>query len=163
MAKYYHSDYALNKNSDAILYRTADGTVVEVTKEDYLAQNPNLTEEQFYELKELSDEMFKEEKNVERKEQRKKNKEQQHLQSEFPPLSYEEKMIVNEEREKIRTVTNQLLASGKLSEKQERRFIAHYYEGKSTRQIAKVEGVTQRAVWDSLYWARKKLKKLYSN
>ena len=47
------------------------------------------------------------------------------------------------------------------TEIQKRRFIQHFFQGLSTRQIANLEGVHQRAVWDSLMWAEKKLKKFY--
>lgn len=162
MAKYYHTDYALNKKSDSILYHMADGTVVEITKEDYLKASPDLTEEDFKAFKEVSDEMFKDEKNLERTQERTKSKEKKKHRSTPTPLSQEEQLIDSEEKQHIREVANKLLASGKLSEKQKRRFVEHYSKGKSTRQIAKEEGVSQRAIWDSLFWARKKLKKFFA-
>lgn len=57
MKNYNKSGYALNKVSQNIVYRFADG-IVEVTLADYLRENPNKTEEDFKELKAMSDEMY---------------------------------------------------------------------------------------------------------
>ena len=57
MKNYQKSDYALNKmNKEAIMYRFADG-IVRVTLKDYIAENPGKTEQDFVELKKLSDEI----------------------------------------------------------------------------------------------------------
>lgn len=163
MAKYYHSDYALNKKSESILYRSADGSVVEITKEDYLQQNPDLTVEQFIELKHLSDGLFNEEKNRERTQQRTKTKEKKKRLSAPPPLSCEEQLIHDEEKEHIREVANQLLDSKTLTETQERRFKKHYVEGLSYRSIAQQEGVHFTSIQECIYACRKKLKKFFKN
>ena len=56
MKNYQDSDYALNKkNMQAIVYRFADGSVMEITLADYLAENPGKTEADFIALKALSD------------------------------------------------------------------------------------------------------------
>lgn len=162
MAKYYKSDYARNKKSKSIIYHYSDGTEFELTMENYLAENPSLTEEDFLELKELSNEMYRNEMNSDNYHQKKKEKNaKEELLSILSP-SQEETMIFEEEKEKIRIVTNQLLSTGKLTKTQERRFISFFIDGKSTRQIATEEGVSQYAVWDSLKWAKKKLEKLYA-
>lgn len=57
MRNYQHSDYAVNKFSPNIVYRFAD-SIVEVTLEDYLRDNPNKTESEFAKLKALSDEIY---------------------------------------------------------------------------------------------------------
>ncbi|MDD3393216.1 MAG: hypothetical protein PHG19_01060 [Anaerotignum sp.] len=57
MKNYKDSDYALNKFSEGIVYRFAD-RIVEITLEDYLAENPGKTIEDFLELKALSDEIY---------------------------------------------------------------------------------------------------------
>ncbi len=161
MAKYYHSDYALNKKTDSIIYRLADGSLVEITMEDYLSQNPELTEEQFHELKELSDEMFKDEMNADKQEHRTVKKQGNEKNKVILQQSQDDMLIEDEEREKIRSVTNKLLASGKLSKTQERRFKAHYYDGKSYRQIGREESVSQVAIFKSVKNAVAKLKKFY--
>ena len=77
--------------------------------------------------------------------------------------SVETEWIQQEEQEKVWKATEQLLKSGSLTEVQQRSFQQHYFQGLSTRQIARLEGVHQRAVWDSLMWAEKKLKKFFMN
>ena len=57
MRNYKDSDYALNRYSQGIVYKFAD-SVVEVTLEDYLRDNPDKTEADFAELKTLSDEIY---------------------------------------------------------------------------------------------------------
>ena len=57
MRNYKDSDYALNRYSQGIVYKFAEG-IVEVTLEDYLRDNPDKTEEDFAELKALSDEIY---------------------------------------------------------------------------------------------------------
>ena len=44
MKNYKDSDYALNKYSQGIVYKFADG-IVEITLEDYLRDNPDKTEQ----------------------------------------------------------------------------------------------------------------------
>ena len=70
-------------------------------------------------------------------------------------------LIQKAEEKKALETAIRLLESGKLTDVQKRRFCLHFFQGLSTRQIAKLEGVHQRAVWDSLMWAEKKLKKFY--
>jgi hypothetical protein len=57
MKNYKDSDYVLNKFCESIVYRFAE-RIVEITLEDYLAENPNKTAEDFLELKALSDEIY---------------------------------------------------------------------------------------------------------
>lgn len=70
-------------------------------------------------------------------------------------------LIQMEEKHKVLEAAERLLHSGKLTEIQCRRFYMYFIKGLSTRRIAEIEGVHQRAVWDSLQWAEKKLKKFY--
>ena len=57
MKNYHKSDYALNKFSEGIVYQFSDGTL-EISMADYLRDNPNKTEADFWELKALSDEIY---------------------------------------------------------------------------------------------------------
>lgn len=60
MKNFDKSDYALNKFSEGIVYKFSDG-IREITKEQYLRENPDKTEEDFLRLKAISDEIFLEE------------------------------------------------------------------------------------------------------
>lgn len=57
MRDYRKSDYAINKYSPNIVYRF-DDEIIEVSLEDYLKENPDKTEQDFAELKALSDGIY---------------------------------------------------------------------------------------------------------
>lgn len=59
MRNYKESDYALNKFSEGIVYKFADG-IVEITLEDYLQDNPDKSKDDFDKLKAISDEIYHE-------------------------------------------------------------------------------------------------------
>ena len=161
MRNYKDSDYALNRYSQGIVYKFTDG-VVEVTLEDYLRDNPDKTEADFMELKALSDEIYyrqdRQEYRVSHRDVSINGMEDTIIAS---ALSVDEELVQKDEEKKALVSAKCLLESGKLTAVQKRRFMLHFFKGLSIRQIAKLEGVHQRAVWDSLMWAEKKLKKIY--
>ncbi len=157
MKNYRDNDYALNKYSQGIVYKFADG-IVEVTQEDYLRDNPDKTESDFAEMKAISDEIYYQQ---DRQEQRisRRNVSINSLEKTIIAWSpnIETELFQKETKEKILEAAKQLLHSGKLTPVQRRRFLLYFFQGMPTRQIARLEGVHQRAVWDSLKWAGKKL------
>ncbi len=161
MRNYKDSDYALNRYSQGIVYKFADG-IVEVTLEDYLRDNPDQTEDDFAQLKALSDEIYYLQ---DRQEQRTSRYDvslsgmEEAAVAPAPPIDIE--LIRKSEETKVLEAARQLLDSGRLTPVQQRRFLLHFFQGLSTRQIAKLEGVNQKTVWESLMWAEKKLKKIY--
>ena len=70
MRNYRKSDYAINKYSPNIVYRFHD-EIIEVSLEDYLKENPDKTEQDFAELKALSDEIYYEQDRTESAQTRK--------------------------------------------------------------------------------------------
>ncbi|MDR0987367.1 MAG: hypothetical protein LBL98_06740 [Ruminococcus sp.] len=58
MNNYKESDYAKNKYSHNIVYETSKGTI-EITVTQYLNENPTKEEADFWELKALSDEVYR--------------------------------------------------------------------------------------------------------
>jgi len=162
MKNYRDSDYALNKFSEGIVYRFAD-RIVEVTLEDYLTENPGKTAQDFLELKALSDEIYHQQVTHENRTSRLDvsiNELEDTEQLAAPPLDLE--LIHKSDTTKAMKAAKRLLDSGELTEIQRRRFILYFFQGLSTRQIAEREAVHQRAVWDSLQWASKKLKKFFN-
>lgn len=162
MKNYKESDYALNKYSQGIIYKFVDGTL-EVTLEDYLRDNPDKTEDDFSELKALSDQIYHEQVVLEHRTCRKNISIDLVSEAELvvAPEFDVEQMEQREEGEKALLAAYKLLHSGMLTEVQQRRFLLHYFQGLSIRQIAEMEKVHQRAVWDSLMWAGKKLRKIF--
>lgn len=162
MKNYKDSDYAINKYKEGIVYKFADG-IVEVTLEDYLRENPDKQEEDFIALKRLSDEIYHQQIIQEHRTSRLDESldAMEDKDSLVVISSAEEEVLREYEEEEVLKAAKKLLESRKLTLVQERRFYLYFLEGLSTRQIARLEGVHQRAVWDSLMWAEKKFKKLF--
>ena len=162
MRNYKDSDYALNRYSQGIVYKFADG-IVEITLEDYLRDNPDKTEEDFAELKARSDEIYyqqdRQEYRVSHRNVSISGMEDSVIAS---ALSVDAELIQKAEEKKALETAIRLLESGKLTDVQKRRFYLHFFQGLSTRQIAKLEGINQKTAWESLMWAEKKLKKIYN-
>ena len=57
----------------------------------------------------------------------------------------------------------QIFSQAKFTAKQKRRFWMHFAESLTYREIAEKEGVTFRAVYESIQYAIKKLKKFFKN
>ena len=163
MKNYNKSDYAINKYSNGIVYCFADETI-EVTLELYLLENPDKTESDFLELKMLSDTIYREQDRSETNQTRPHKRVPINLcgindDSDIDPLTaYIEKI----DRENAAHAIRQLLDSGELTQIQEMRFRAHFFNGKSARQIAREEGVSNKNVSKSLLYAIKKLEKIFS-
>lgn len=161
MKNYKDSDYALNKYSEGIVYKFAD-RIVEITLEDYLAENPGKTEQDFRELKALSDEMYHQQVIHEHRTSRLDvpiNGLEENEQLSTPPP--DAVLIHKTEENKAMKAARQLLDSGLLTETQRRRFILHFFQGLSTRQIAEQEAVSHVAVYKSIVLAQEKLKRFF--
>ena len=168
MKNYQDSDYALNKYSKGIVYRFADG-VVEVTLEDYLAENPGKTPDDFMELKRLSDEMYNGQDRDENA-QTKKNISFDELETgSFRYAPSPEEMFIGEidaqeeaeDRKRRLRIANNALDT--LTDVQRRRYLLHFVDELSTWEIARIEGTNQKSVHESLQAAQKKIKKFLEN
>lgn len=161
MKNYMDSDYALNKYSKGIVYKFAD-SIVEVTMADYLRENPGKTEADFLELKALSDGMYLDQVRQETAQGNKlvalRDIEDSENYSAKPP---DEEYAEADERRRVLTAADKLFASGELTEIQAKRFRQYIYGKKSARQIAEVEGVSNKNVSKSINYAKKKLKKYF--
>jgi DNA-directed RNA polymerase specialized sigma24 family protein len=161
MKNYRDSDYALNKFSQGIVYRFAD-RIVEVTLEDYLTENSGKTEQDFMELKALSDEIYHQQVINENRTSRLDvsiNGLEETEQLATAPLDTE--LIHRKDMETATEAAKRLLDSGDLTEVQRRRFILHFFQGSSYRQIARLEGVHFTSVHESIEVATTKLKKFF--
>lgn len=161
MKNYKDSDYALNKFSEGIVYRFAD-RIVEITLEDYLAENPGRTAQDFLELKALSDEIYHQQVTHENRTSRLDvsiNGLEETEQLAAPPLDLD--LIHKSDTRKAKEAAKRLLDSGELTEIQRRRFLLHFVEGLSYRQIAGREGVHFTTVHESIEAATAKLQKFF--
>jgi len=162
MKNYEDSDYALNKkNNQAIVYRLADGSVLTVTVEDYLAENPDKTADDFFALKALSDADYLERDRSEYR-QTWKNlpiyglEETAHCAGDTPEYEVIERPEQDAENENRWELALQVL--DRLTKVQRRRYLLYTANGLTTREIAKKEKTAQRTVMDSIQQAEKKIK-----
>lgn len=161
MKDYRKSNYAINKLRKGIVYRNADGSILEITFEKIAANNPNFTKEDFEKLKELSDELYHEEEKSD------------NLQAHYVKVSLDE------------TSSDEWLAGENLEDEffgqqdteayikdfqssidmlltplQKKRLFMNCFKGMTVREIAKSEGVHYTVIAESIRAAKKKLKKL---
>jgi len=165
MNRFETGDYALNKHSGGIVYRFADG-IAEITLADYLAENPGKTESDFRKLKELSDADYLERDRAEFRQTWKDTPLDALADIEICSMPSPETEVIDvpdeAERETKRAALG-MVAWGKLTEIQRRRYLMHHVKGLSTRKIADVERVSHVAVVYSLDAAEKKIKKYLRN
>jgi len=167
MKDYQNSDYAINKNAEGIVYRFADQTV-EVTLEDYLRETYGKTSADFAALKAFSDEdYYRTDRSTYR--QTWKNTSLDTLADDknemFAIHSVEDEVFERVEQESVyaKRRSTAALALDKLTVVQRRRYLMYHFQGKTTREIAALEGVNQSKIMNSLTLAEKKIKKILSN
>lgn len=164
MRKYWTSDYAVNKDREGIVYQFADGKELEISLTEYLQTNPNRTEQDFIELKTLSDGIYYEQALEDTRYGKQKQALGQLEDSEqfaTPPI--DTLLIHNSEKGQALKAARQLLDSGDLTEVQRRRFLLHFFEGLSYRQLAMRENVHFTSVQESIEAAVRKLQKYLKN
>lgn len=160
MRKYWTSDYAVNKDREGIVYQFADGKEVEISLAEYLQTNPGRTEQDFMELKSLSDGIYYEQALGDTQYGKKKQSLGKLEDSEkFATPAIDTLLIHNQDKEQVLKAVKLLLEGKKLTEVQHRRFINHFFMGLSYRQIATQEKVHFTSVQESITGAIQKLKK----
>ena len=164
MRKYWTSDYAVNKDRKGIVYQFADGKELEISLTEYLQANPDRTEQDFIELKTLSDGIYYEQALEDTRYGKQKQTLGQLEDSEqfaTPPI--DTLLIHNSEKGQALKAARQLLDSGDLTEVQRRRFLLHFFEGLSYRQLAMRENVHFTSVQESIEAAVRKFQKYLKN
>jgi len=160
-SNYKKSNYALNKNRKGIVYRYADGSTLEITFEKISATDPTFTQDDFEKLKAFSDEMYHKEEKGDClygkwvKSALDDNKDSDWLATETLEDELFEK---HNEKELFNKVYDVIYNT--LTETQKRRLILFAFKGLSTREIAVMEGASQKSVWESINTAQNKIKKV---
>ena len=164
MRRYWTSDYAVNKDREGIVYQFADGKELEISLTEYLRDNPGKTEQDFLELKALSDGIYYEQALEDTRYGKQKQSLGQLEDSEqFATPSIDTLLIHNSEKGQALKAARLLLNSGDLTEVQRRRFLLHFFEGLSYRQLAVRENVHFTSVQESIEAAVRKLQKYLKN
>jgi len=145
------SNHALNKRSPNIVYHSVDGSRPEVKPEDCPG---------FERWKEFSDEGYHAEELHDLRTTRRNismydlpdrdSAVEDALDSDEPPSGH-------------RTIENAMHALDCLTETQRQRYLMYTYDGKATRQIARIEGVSQHAIMISLHESDRKIKIFLKN
>lgn len=164
MSNYKKSNYAINKVRKGIVYRNADGSILEVTFEKIAKENPQFTMEDFEKLKMLSDELYHEEaKNDWNYHYHITNDlDENHSSDWISTLSLEDE-IIGRNDEKVFTPKLLVAINTLLTPIQQRRLKMYLFERRTYREIAKSEKTNVRAIWESIELAKKKIKKFFKN
>ena len=155
-----NSLYALNKKDpDAIVYPTADGKTVRITREDFPSK------EEFLAFKAWSDENFHKEDNRDVTENRYRlsldDLSEAALAVPAIDVVMDRKQQRAEQKRKAADMVVQL--KDKLTETQFRRLWMYCVENKTEQEIADIEGVDQQRISKSIIAAKKKIKKFFPN
>ncbi|MDD4492790.1 MAG: hypothetical protein PHV32_00320 [Eubacteriales bacterium] len=164
MAKNFNkSSYALNKFSSGIAYKSVTGDY-EISEEQFLAENPEMTHEDFLFWKNYSDNDYLTELHADTNEQKHTVPLGNIVETELISTPSVEDEYIRSEDEALcpRTIENamRIFDEAKLTLIQRRRYLQHFSEGLSTRQIAEKEGISQKAIMDSIRLSEKKIKKV---
>ena len=153
-----NSIYALNKkNQDAIVYPSATGKPIFITREDFSS------EEEFLTFKKWSDENFHEEEKLD-------HREANHIISadtlSDAALAVPATDVIlehqHERAEKRRTASDMVVKlKDKLTEIQFRRLWMYEVDGLTLDEIGEIEGVDHQRISKSILAAKKKIKKTF--
>ena len=155
-----NSLYALNKKDpDAIVYPTADGKTVRITREDFPS------EEEFLAFKAWSDENFHKEDNRDVTENRYRLSLDDLSEAALAVPAIDVVMDRKQQRaeQKRKAADMVVLLKDKLTETQFRRLWMYCVENKTEQEIADIEGVDQQRISKSIIAAKKKIKKIFPN
>jgi len=163
MSDYRKSEYATNRNKTGIIYRFVESTV-EIDVQDFLQSCPELTEQDFLYWKQVSDQMYLEEKRASWRESNRnvclhctlKDAALTVQSAEDSYFQGLEEVKINTQRKTLLSLAKQAINS--LSDTQRRRFILHAVHQLSYREIAQVEGVSPQSVHRSVQEAKAKIK-----
>ena len=151
-----NSIYALNKKDpDAIVYPSANGKLIRVTREDFPS------EEEFLAFKKWSDENFHEEEKLDHREANHILAVDDLSEAALAVPAADVIMERQHERAEKRRIASDMVVKlkDKLTDIQFRRLWMYHVEGKTEQQIAEIEGVDQQRISKSILAAKKKIKK----
>jgi len=155
------SNWSLNKNDPNAITYVYGKEIVRITLEAFIADGGTKTD--FIRLKKVSDEMFHDEDNLEVNEYRNRiSLESAERNGECFAKSPEELLTGRNDNQAQRRQFDKLkplatLALNSLTEVQRRRYLLHFRDKLTVRQIAELEGVKHPSVVESLQAAGRKI------
>lgn len=164
MKDFYNNDYAVNRGSKSLVYRSHTNQY-EVSQEQYLAEQKEDTAEDFEYWREVSLSLHKEIYDADRKYAEKivsleliEDNLQFDLQL-VKSIDGEANNSVDESLVIAKKVKHQLLS--KLKKNQRRRFVLHYEHGLNYTEIARIENVSVESISKGIKKINKKFLKMY--
>ena len=154
-----NSIYALNKKDpDAIVYPSANGKLIRVTREDFPS------EDEFLAFKKWSDENFHEEEKLDHREANHVLSVDDLSEAALAVPAIDVLMERQHERAEKRKIASDMVVKlkDKLTDIQFRRLWMYHVDGKTEEEIAEIEGVAQQQISKSIIAAEKKIKKFSS-
>ena len=154
-----NSIYALNKKDpDAIVYPSANGKLIRVTREDFPS------EEEFLAFKKWSDENFHEEEKLDHREANHILSANDLSEAALSVPAADVLMERQHERAEKRRIASDMVVKlkDKLTDTQFRRLWMYHVDGMTIDEIGEIEGISHQNVSKSIIAAERKIKKFSS-
>ena len=154
-----NSIYALNKKDpDAIVYPSANGKLIRVTREDFPS------EEEFLAFKKWSDENFHEEEKLDHREANHVLSADDLSEAALAVPAADVLMERQHERAEKRRIASNMVVKlkDKLTDTQFRRLWMYHVDGLTIDEIGEIEGISHQNVSKSILAAERKIKKFSS-
>lgn len=154
-----NSIYALNKKDpDAIVYPSANGKLIRVTREDFPS------EEEFLAFKKWSDENFHEEEKLDHREANHVLSADDLSEAALAVPAADVLMERQHERAEKRRIASNMVVKlkDKLTDTQFRRLWMYHVDGLTIDEIGEIEGISHQNVSKSILAAERKIKKISS-
>lgn len=154
-----NSIYALNKKDpDAIVYPSANGKLIRVTREDFPS------EEEFLAFKKWSDENFHEEEKLDHREANHILSADDLSEAALAVPAADVIMERQHERAEKRKIASDMVVKlkDKLTDTQFRRLWMYHVDGLTIDEIGEIEGISHQNVSKSILAAERKIKKISS-
>ena len=154
-------DYGKNRYSESIIYSGANGDYG-ISKEDFLASDPSLTEVDYELWKNWSDADYRSADRKDTQESKRTLDIDQFADTELLSMESTENEVLEELEPTPNPYTYEnamWLVDSCLTDIQKRRYLQYVCEGLSTYEISALEGCNQKSVHESIHAAIKKIEK----
>ena len=151
-----------SRHSEPIVYCFADGTIQSITMQDYLSAHPEHTEQDFAQIKAVSDSLQRMHDANDRQHNRCRIEEDFDFAAAFiasGDIELCDRLICAEQRSIAWNAAARLLQAGRLTIAQRRRFIAYFLQGRSIAEIARMEKTRKQTISESIHRISRELRR----